>query len=82
MKFNKKIWELGIKKWNQISKLIGFETRKDSFLQGFYVGYNQNKKLIDNMRKIILILDNKDQNGWTIELSKLLSDILDERIEL
>jgi hypothetical protein len=40
MSFNDKAWREAYMAWLKISNLVGFETRKDAFLQGFYMAYN------------------------------------------
>lgn len=49
MNFNEEAWIEACRAWIKLSEIIGFETRKDAFLQGYYIAHNKlsarNKKL-------------------------------------
>lgn len=34
---NGEVWKLALEAWEKVSKEIGFETRRDAFLQGYYI---------------------------------------------
>lgn len=41
MSFNEKAWIEACGAWDGVSSVVGFETRKDAFLQGYYMAYNK-----------------------------------------
>jgi hypothetical protein len=43
MSFNEEAWIEACRAWVKISNIIGFETRKDAFLQGYYMAHNKLK---------------------------------------
>lgn len=40
MSLNQEAWTAALNAWEKLHGVIGFETRKDAFLQGFYIAYN------------------------------------------
>lgn len=50
MSFNQEAWIEACRVWVKISDVVGFETRKDAFLQGYYIAYN---KLKPSEKKLI-----------------------------
>ena len=57
------IWGKALEGYEEISKVIGFETRMDAFCQGYYVGLNMlfkaGKLTQEDLDAIIHIRDNK-----------------------
>lgn len=78
MAFNEEAWIQACEAWIKISNIIGFETRKDAFLQGYYMAYNKLNPVEkdDGGNKIIVKLDHKGR--FLVEqLKPLLGDQTD-----
>jgi hypothetical protein len=46
MNFNEEAWIEACRAWVKISGVIGFKTRKDAFLQGYYIAHNKLKPVV------------------------------------
>ena len=51
MSFNEEAWIEACRAWIKISEMVGFETRKDAFLQGYYIAYNKLKPTENNLEE-------------------------------
>jgi hypothetical protein len=49
MNVNEEAWIKACDAWDEVSNMVGFETRKDAFIQGFYIAYNRLKPIEQNV---------------------------------